>query len=400
MNRTLLENIDWVGYIDWNIRDFHSYETFRGATYNSYLIRDDKTVLIDTVKAPYAEYLLNRINEINDPEKIDYIVCNHAEPDHSGALPLVLKALPNATLLCNKKCSEVLAGYYDTSNWRMEIVDETSVISLGNRSLQFINTPLVHWPESMATYVPEDGLLFSMDAFGQHYATVERFDDEVENNILFEEAKTYYANIIMPFGKQVQNVLKRLDSLDIHMIAPSHGLIWRKNIPDILKEYDCWSKGLVRPKVLVIYDTMWESTALMAEAIVDGASKNGVHAKLIYIRQSNLTSVAAELIDTAAVAFGSSTLNKGMMPMAAAALTYIQGMNPPVRAGFAFGSSGWGKGGPDAVNDVMESMKWRITREPLKGRFRPDSELLCECRKAGEELAKIALAESGNEQER
>jgi flavorubredoxin len=399
MNRQIIDNIYWTGYIDWNIRDFHSYETFRGATYNSYLIRDNKTALIDAVKAPYAEHLLKQIGDICDPASINYVVCNHAEPDHSGALPVVLKALPNATLLCNKKCNEVLAGYYDTSDWRMEIVDESRVISLGKRSLQFINTPLVHWPESMATYVPEDGLLFSMDAFGQHYATVERFDDEVDNSILFEEAKTYYANIIMPFGKQVQNVLKRLDSQELNMIAPSHGLVWRKNIPDILEGYDQWSRGLVTPKVLVIYDTMWESTALMAEAIVEGASKDGVHAKLVFIRQSNLTTIAAELIDTAAVAFGSSTLNKGMMPMAAAALTYIQGMSPPVRAGFAFGSSGWGKGGPDAVNDVLDSMKWRITREPLKSRFRPDSASLTECRKAGEELAEIALAEAGNSQE-
>jgi flavorubredoxin len=392
MNTPLCDNIDWVGAVDWNIRDFHSYETHRGATYNAYLVRDEKTALIDTVKAPFADRLLKDVAALCDLSRVDYVVCNHAEMDHSGALPEVLRAMPRATLLCDKKCAAALGEHFDTSGWKVQIVTSGAEISLGRRTLRFFETPMVHWPESMATYVPEEKLLFSMDAFGQHIATSERFDDEVDLDVVIQEAKTYYANIVMPYGKAVLKTLDLLAGLPIGMIAPSHGLIWRKNVAAIVNEYRNWADHRPQPKVLVIYDSMWESTAAMAQAILDGATQPGVSASLVSIRESNLTRIASEVLDAAAVAFGSATLNRGMMPMAAAVLSYLEGLRPLNKAAVAFGSYGWGVGGPEAVDQALRRLEWEILREPLRAHYRPTAELLAECCQIGQELAERATA--------
>ncbi len=387
----LRDKLYWVGHVDWTIRDFHGYETARGVTYNSYLVQDEQTALIDTVKAPFAERLLDKIAALVKPGDIDYVVCNHAEPDHAGSLPKVMEALPNATLVCNRKCAATLGKYVDTSAWRIQIVSSGDTLSLGKRTLTFIDTPMLHWPESMFTYLPEEKLLFSMDAFGQHYASSGRFDDQVPLATVMDEARTYYANIVMPFGKQVARALGQAAELDIEMIAPSHGIIWRTHAAEILKAYADWSVCRPKAKVLVIYDTMWESTARMAEAIHEGASQPGVEAVLTHIRRSNLTTIATEVLDTACVAFGSATLNRGMMPMAGAVLTYLRGLRPVGKAGFAFGSYGWGKGATEAVGDCMEELGWQVLREPLKAQYRPTPEVLDECRQAGRMLAEEAL---------
>jgi flavorubredoxin len=390
MNTTLYENIHWVGAVDWNIRDFHSYETVRGATYNAYLVQDEKTALIDTVKAPFAETLLENVAARCEASKVDYVVCNHAELDHAGSLPRVLQAMPQATLLCDKKCAAALGEHFDTSGWKIQTVGAGESISLGKKTLQFVETPMVHWPESMATYVPEAKLLFSMDAFGQHYATNVRFDDEADMDIVMHEAKKYYANIILPYGKSVLQTLDKLAALPIDIIATSHGVIWRKNLPTILTAYRNWASHRPSPKVLVIYDTMWESTEQMARAILDGASLPGVRASLIHVRRSNLTHIATEVLDAAAVAFGSATLNRGMMPMAAATLCYLEGLRPMNKAAVAFGSYGWGVGGAEAVQQSLERLEWDIVREPLRSRYRPTPEVLAECREAGRQLGERA----------
>jgi flavorubredoxin len=392
MNITLRENIDWVGYVDWLVRDFHSYDTERGATYNAYLVRDEKTALIDAVKAPYADDLLRKISALCPPDKIDYVVCNHAEPDHSGALPRVMAAMPQATLACDKKCADSLAEHYDISAWKTQIVATGDTISLGRRTLKFVETPMVHWPESMFTYVPEEKLLFSMDAFGQHFASAERFDDESPLDEVMQEAKAYYANIIMPYGKSVKAGMERIKEFDIEMIAPSHGIIWRKHADKILSAYRLWMDYTPKPKVLVVYDTMWESTTDMAQAILEGASQSGVQAKLIHIRRSNLTRLATEVLDAAAIAFGSPTLNHNMMPMAAAALCYLQGLNPRGKCCFAFGSYGWGKGGVENVEQGLRDIGWEIVHEPIRAKYRPTTDILDQCRQAGKLLAEKALA--------
>jgi flavorubredoxin len=396
MNTKLFDNIDWVGAIDWNVRDFHSYDVPEGSTYNAYLIRDEKVVLVDTVKPGFADVLLDNVAALVDLSRVDYVVCNHAELDHAGSLPEVMKAMPQATLICDKKCAVALSEHFDTKAWKIQQVASGDSISIGSRTLQFLETPMVHWPESMFTYIPEDKLLFSMDAFGQHYATSKRFDDEVDLPSVLREAKTYYANIVMPYGKPVVNVLEQAAKMDIRMIAPSHGLIWRTHIGAIVEEYQKWAHSRVRPHVVVLYDTMWESTGAMAQAILEGAIQQGVSAELVHIRKSNLTQIAAKVIDAAGVAFGSATLNRGMMPAAAATLNYLQGLRPLNKASFAFGSYGWGRGGAEAVDAALKVLEWEILREPIRSRYRPTPEILAECRKAGAELADRAKALAAN----
>ena len=222
---TLRENIHWVGAVDWAIRDFHSYETERGATYNAYLVQDERTALIDTVKGPFAEELLRNVASLADPASVDYIVCNHAELDHSGALPQVMQAMPQATLLCDKKCAAALAAHFDTSAWKIRVVANGETVSLGRRTLRFIETPMVHWPESMFTYVPEERLLFSMDAFGQHYACSARLAGAGRIETIMDEARTYYANIVMPYGKAVLSCLERIAGIEIVFSCKKSGTL-------------------------------------------------------------------------------------------------------------------------------------------------------------------------------
>lgn len=391
MDKQLRDGIDWVGYIDWSIRDFHGYETDRGSSYNAYLVRDEKTVLVDTVKAPYVERLLENVAELIDPSLVDYVVCNHAEPDHSGGLPRVMAVCVNAELVCNEKCKEILSMYYDTGTWRFKVVGDGESLSIGKRTLQFINTPMVHWPESMFTYVPEEKLLFSMDAFGQHYASAHRFDDEESLEVLMSEAKTYYANIVMLYGKPIQRVLQKASGLPLDIIAPSHGIIWRKNIGVIVGAYNEWSNQKLNRKVLVVFDTMWKSTELIANAIMDGVLEYDVDASLVSLRSSHITDVAREALDSAVIAVGSPTLNKTLMPTVAAALTYLKGLSPAGRSGMAFGSYGWSKGGADDVEKYLVEMKVDVLRETLQCQYVPTKEFLDECRIVGRMLAEKAM---------
>lgn len=391
----LAKNVDWVGYVDWNVRDFHSYDTPRGATYNAYLIRDEKNALIDTVKGHFVDRLLKNVSEKVELEKLDYVICNHAEPDHSSGIPEVLKAAPNAKLLCNSKCREVLAEYYDTSGWNFEIVDPDSTISLGNRTLKFINTPMVHWPESMFTYLPEEGILFSMDAFGQHLSTSVRFDDEWPLEEIMTEAKWYYANIVNPYGRQVLKTLEAAASLDLRMLATSHGLIWRKHIPEIISAYKDWANGKFAKKVVIIYDTMWESTLKMAEAIAQGAISvsDTLDVQTLHIRKVPISRIALEMLDAPAVAFGSATLNTQVMPMVGAMMSYLKGLKFREKTCFAFGSSGWGVGGPELIQKWFEEVKWNPIAPPLRSKNQPTPEILDACFKAGVELGKCAKSE-------
>ena len=392
MRKNLMPGIDWVGAIDWNVRDFHSYDTERGATYNAYLVQDTENALIDTVKGPFFERYYKQVSELVDPASVKYLVCNHAEPDHSSALPECIKAFPNAKIVTNKKCRDTVVKYFGGEDWPWHIVKTGDSIKIGRRTLSFIETPMVHWPDSMLTYCPEDELLFSMDAFGQHIACAARFDDEVDLAIIMDEAKTYYANIVVPHGKFVQKALAAASGLSIKMIAPSHGVIWRKHLPEILSGYKDWSANKVKPKVAVFYDSMWESTGRIAEAITQGADMDGVATVMMHVRHNSLTRIATEFMDTAAFAFGSSTLNNLLMPAASAALVYMRGMNLPGRKGFAFGSYGWGaKGGADQVEAAMREAGWEVCRPVMKCSYRPTPEMLKEAEEAGRQLALAAL---------
>ncbi len=394
MKTTVLKgNVYWVGYVDWDVRDFHGYTTSRGSTYNSYLIKDKEVAIIDSVKAPYSKYLLNNIKSLVAFEEVKYIICNHAEPDHSGSIPVLMQECRNAVLVCNEKCKNALSMHYNTADWTFKIVDETSTLSLGENTLKFINTPMAHWPESMATYLPEKKILFSMDAFGQHYASSGRFDYEENLITVLAEAKKYYANIVMLYGKQIKAVLDKAQNLEIEMIAPSHGVIWKEHIKEIVERYSRWIECKPAPKVIIFYDTMWKSTGLMADAIYEGALLDGVTVRKFDLKYSDITTIATETLDAAAIAVGTPTLNKSLMPKVAEALTYLKGLAPINKSALAFGSYGWAKksGQHDAL-EVLKQMNCNILlEEPIQSQFVPTPEVLEECKKAGKLLAEVAL---------
>ncbi len=391
MNITLKENIEWVGYIDWTVRDFHGYKTESGSTYNSYLIRDEKNVVIDGVKAPFVGKHLEHIEALAPLDSIDYVVCNHAEPDHSGGLPGLMKACPNATMVCNVKCKAALEKHYDTSEWKWHLVEDGDALSIGKRTLKFINTPMVHWPESMFTYVPEDKLLFSMDAFGQHHASAFRFDDEEPLDVILHEAKAYYGNIVMLYGRPIAQTLERAADLEIEMIAPSHGVIWRSHLKEVFEAYQKYVVCKPRPKIIVLYASMWKATEKMAEAILEGAQECNVEARFYNVDTTHPTYIATEVLDCAAIAVGSPTLNNSLMPKMAGVLTYLSGLRPTNKKGFAFGSYGWSKrGGASAVEDFMKEMKIDLMCEPIRAQYVPTEDVLEQCREAGRMMGKYA----------
>ena len=392
MDARVTEHVFWVGFVDWAVRDFHGYVTGRGSTYNAYLVKgEQKCALIDTVKAPYVAAYLEHVKAYIPLEKVDYIVCNHAEPDHSGGLPETLRACPNATLICNAKCKDALARHYDVSGWKIQVIKDTETLALGGKTLQFFDTPMVHWPESMASYLVEDELLFSMDAFGQHYASGFRFDDESDLCEVMQEAKTYYANIVMPYGRPVAAALARLGGLRLKIVAPSHGVIWRSHFATILEAYQNWMVCRPVKKVVVAYCSMWHSTQLMAEAVAAGAGELPVDVKLIDVNASSDTQIVTEVMDCAAFAAGSATLNMGLMPRMAATLTYLRGLKPVGKTGFAFGSYGWASKGAEEVSQYQQAMQMEPVCEPVTCRFAPDADVLARCRAAGRALAEVAL---------
>lgn len=392
MPTEVAKNVYWVGHVDWDIRDFHGYHTDRGSSYNAYLVVEEKAVLVDTVKAPFAADLIASVKSILGARQLDFVICNHAEPDHSGSLDPILKEFHNAELVCNEKCRKALELHYDTEGWKFKIISDGDELDLGSRKLSFIETPMVHWPESMFTFMQPDGILFSMDAFGQHYASEGRFDESEDLGVLLEEAKTYYANIVMLYGKPIAKVLDKASGLDIKLIAPSHGIMWKKHIDTIVNAYLDWVVCRPVAKVVVLYDTMWGSTKKMAQAIAEGVKEGGAQVRVLNVREDHITEVATEALDAAVLACGSATLNMSLMPQMAAALTYLRGLKPVGKMGRAFGSYGWGKGGPEEVHKYLEDMKCNMLGEPIRSQFVPREEMLEECRSAGREMAAKALS--------
>jgi flavorubredoxin len=378
--------------VDWEVRDFHGYRTERGSSYNAYLIQDERPALIDTVKSSFAGMLLEQIRGHVGPGRLAHVVCNHAEPDHAGALREVMAACPNAELVCDAKCRDALSRYLGPLPWRTRIVKDGDTLSLGARTLTFLETPMVHWPESMFTYIESDGLLFSMDAFGQHYASAGRFDDEEPIGTVMEEAKTYYANIVMLYARPIARCLERAQGLDIRLIAPSHGVIWRKNLSWVLDAYRRWTSHQVVPKVVVLYDTMWRSTEAMARAIASGAMESAVDVRVHHVRRTSSTVIATEVLDAACLAVGSATLNQTLMPEVAATLTYLKGLRPVGKAALAFGSHGWSGGGARDVNACLAEMKLDVIRTPIEAMYLPDAAVLDSCREAGRVLGGRAAA--------
>ncbi|MDL2315199.1 FprA family A-type flavoprotein [Bacteroidales bacterium OttesenSCG-928-C19] len=335
------EGIYWVGGIDWDLRNFHGYKTQRGSTYNAYLIIDEKITLIDTTKYYLVDELIERISKIIDPSKIDYIVTNHVEMDHSGGLPRMMELAPNAQIITNQAGEKGVREHYK-KDWNFKLVQTGDTVSIGKRTLAFVTTPMVHWPDNMVTYVPEEKILFSNDAFGQHIASSERFDTEYPVDIILEEAKKYYANIVLPYSTQVGKALDETLKLDLEMIAPSHGIIWTgKNIQTILEHYKRWSANETAKKVVIVYDSMWGSTTKMSYAVYRAFERRGYKIKIFDLKLIDISDVMTEVQDAEYICVGSPTLNKGIMPNVAAFLTYLRGLAPKGRKGIIYGSYGW-----------------------------------------------------------
>lgn len=369
------EGIYWVGAIDWDIRNFHGYLTGRGSTYGAYLIIDDKITLIDTVKSPFTEELISRISDIVPPQKIDIIICNHVEMDHSGALPAIRKLCPNAAVYTTGPSGvKGLTAHYGEDSYLP--VKSGDTLSLGKRTLSFAATPMLHWPDNMVTYCPEEKILFSNDAFGQHLATTERFDDETDLSIVLEEAKRYYGNIIMCYGRQALSALNIVKDLDIEIIAPSHGVIWRSHIEDILRAYELWSANQPETGAIVVYDSMWHSTEKMARIISEAFGDSKIPTRLYDLKVNHPSDIVPDLLTCKYIAVGSPTLNNQMMPTVASFLCYMKGLSPKNREAFAFSSYGWGGQSLSLIEKELEGCGFHLCMEGMKINYIPSEEQL------------------------
>ncbi len=386
----IIEGVYWVGVVDWNVRTFHghTYSTSRGTTYNAYLILDEKITLVDTVHAPFTKELIDKIKQVVDPKKIDYIIANHVETDHSGALPEILKLCPKAKVYGTAKCREGLEKHY-YCDMDFQVVKTGETLKLGKKTLSFVEAPMIHWPDSMFSYLVEDQLLLPNDGFGQHYATAERFDDEVDQSILMDEAAKYYGNILWPLSTLILRKLEEIQKLGIpiKMIAPSHGIIWRKDPMKIVNAYLSWAKNETKPKAVIVYETMWNSTEKMARKIIEGLTDSGISAKLFDITSSDRTEIIKEMLDSKAFLFGSSTHDNDKLPTIAGFLEFFKGLKPKNRVAAVFGSYGWAGGAVKSIESILKETGVEIVQPSLSVKYVPNDDELKNCYEFGKEFA-------------
>ena len=386
----LTENVYWVGVVDWESRHFHGHELsiHRGSTYNAYLIVDEKVALIDTVWTPFREKLLSNIREIMDPERIDWVVANHSEMDHSGSLREVMRHATRAQLVVSKKGADSIPGHFH-ENWKMKIVGTGDRIPLGQKELIFVEAPMLHWPDSMFTYLTGANILMPNDAFGQHYATAYRFNDQVNQCELYEECLKYYANILTPYSalvtKKIEEVLRL--GLPVAMIAPSHGVIWRENPLQIVNQYTEWAQQVPEPKAVVIYDTMWEGTRRMAEALGEGLAHAGVENKVFHAVTSDRNDTLMEVFKAKTVLVGSPTLNNGILPSIWPILQDLKGLRFKNKIGAAFGTYGWSGEGVKVMEQHLKDSGFDVPTEGIRFKWHPSAENLVACREFGGRIA-------------
>lgn len=366
------ENVYWVGAIDWNVRNFHGYQTERGTTYNAFLVIDEKITLIDTVKAPFVDELMARIRSVIDPSKIDYIVSNHAEMDHSGALTAVMDAVQPEKLFASPMGEKNLKAHFG-ADLDITVVKTGDVISLGKQSLHFIETRMLHWPDSMFSYLDGDKILFSQDAFGMHLAGSSLWSDEYEYSLLEHEAKKYYANILLHLSPQIAKLLEAFPSynLDLAIIAPDHGPLWRRDHDKILELYaECVKQGW-KKRALVVYATMWNSTEKLARSLADGIASVGVPVDVASLNANERSAVITGILDAGVVALGAPTMNNQMFPAMADILTYVRGLKPKNHIGFSFGSFGWSGEATKQIQSEMESWGFELPHGPFAVKYVP-----------------------------
>jgi flavorubredoxin len=382
------KNIYNVGVIDWNIRDFHGYSTEMGTTYNAFLIVDEKITLIDTVKHGFEDQMLRNISAIVDPKKIDRVISNHTEMDHSGGLPRIMHYIGESKpVYCSKMGLKNLSLHF-AGKMNLKAVENGQGMSIGSRTLSFLETRMLHWPDSMFTYCKEEELLFSSDAFGQHYAGYEMFDDVIGNTIM-PYAKKYFANILLLYAPLILKLVEQVGQmgLKIKTICPDHGVIWRKDPSKIIKAYVDWSQQAPLNKALVIYDTMWHSTQNMAEAISDAIAAQGVDVKPIHIRSSHRSDIMTDVLDAKAIVIGSPTLNNGLFPTVSDLLTYMKGLKPKNKIGAAFGSYGWSGEAVKLIQQELTAMNFALIEPGLRVQYVPDKSGNAACIEFGEKIA-------------
>jgi flavorubredoxin len=384
----ICDDVYWVGAVDWAVRDFHGYHVGRGTTYNAYLVVGDKIALIDTVKAGFADEMLARIASVIDPADIDYIVANHAEPDHSGALAETIRAVRPTKVFTSARGVEAFAQHF-AGLGELTAVPDGGSIPLGNMTLTCLETRMCHWPESMVTWLPDRGVMFSQDAFGLHLASSERFDDELPLELIDDEAAKYYANILMPLATYIAKTLDRLDEakLPIRILAPDHGPIRRTHIARIVDQYRRWSAPQRTRKAVVVYDTMWGSTDLMARAVGEGLAAGGSPVRLMPLSGTHRSDVAAELLDAGALVVASPTINNTIFPTLADVLCYVKGLKPRGLLGAVVGSFGWSGEAAKELTDLLTAMKIELVGEPIRSRFAPTDAVLAECYNLGQTVA-------------
>ena len=389
------DNVWWVGAIDWHLREFHGYRTSRGTTYNAFLVIDEKITLIDTVKAPFFAEMRERIASVIDPEKIDYIVSNHAEMDHSGSLDRAMKEFKAEKLFCSMQGEKALAAHFHDKLPAMEVVKTGDAITLGKNSLAFVETKMLHWPDSMVCYLTGEKVLFSQDAFGMHLAGSKVWADEYDKSLLEYEARKYFANII---NLQASKVIALLDALpglnlDIRLLLPDHGPLWRtpEDINWIISLYRDFAEQKYRPRALVAYSTMWHATEKLAAAFAEGVRSAGVEVHLVDLAENDRSSVMTHVAYSGLIAFGAPTMNNQMFPAMADTLCYIKGLKPQNKIGFAFGSCGWSGEGAKQIAAELDAMGIEQPEKFIQVKYMPTAAELAATRDAGNKLAKLLL---------
>ena len=386
----LKEGVYWVGVVDWNIKQFHGHEysTHRGTTYNAYLVIDEKIALVDTVWGPYSHEMIENIKKIIDVKKIDYVIANHAEVDHSGGLPELMKLIPNATVVVSDKGRESIPKHYH-EDWNFKVVKTGDSISLGKNSFVFVTAPMLHWPDSMFTYLTGKNILMPNDAFGMHFASSSRFNDEVDEIEVYQEAIKFYANILTPFSDLVIRKIDEFKKLNIpvDIIAPSHGIIWRKDPMQIVQKYYEWAQGKNDGSVVIVYDTMWKATEKMGQAIADGLEKEGIKYKFFNMAVCDRNDVLTEIFKTKGIIIGSPALNNGLLPTIKPILEDLKGLKFKNKVGAAFGSFGWSGENVKLIEETLSKAKIQVLQEGIKFKWQPSKEELEKCVEFGSSFA-------------
>ena len=393
------DRVYWVGARDWKVREFHGYRTSRGTTYNAFLVLADKVTLVDTVKKPFRREMMARVASVVDPKRIDYIISNHSEMDHSGCLPETIEAVKPEKVFASANGVKALEAHFHLGGG-IEAVKTGSTLSLGNMSVTFVETKMLHWPDSMVSYLAEEKILFSQDAFGQHLASQTLWADEVPRDVLYEEAAKYYANILLPFSPLIAKTVPALKAMNLalEVLAPDHGPLYRKDLGWIMDLYGRWAEQKPTRKALVVFDTMWESDALMAEAVAEGLAAGGARpVKVLPLRSSHRSEVATEILEAGALVAGSPTMNNQIFPTMADVLCYLEGLKPKNLVGAAFGSYGWSGEAVGKLEEWLQRIGVRLVAEGVKVRYVPDAEALRRCRALGEKVGGELQKASGDE---